>query len=105
MPPPFSRAGKAARVHVIGLHSNGLAERDPMRLAVTAVAEHPGPCTVRLAAVRNPPRGGETVVRLLVERDGRRVLRSLDERCPERTVDAGNEADIRGVMVLVGNTV
>ena len=29
----------------------------------------------------------------------------VDERCPERTVDAGNDPDIRGVVVLVGNTV
>ena len=36
----------------------------------------------RLVAVRDPGRGGETVVRLLVERDGRRLLRALDERCP-----------------------
>ena len=50
-------------------------------------------------------RGGETVVRQLVERDGRRILRAFDERCPERTVDAGNETDIRGVVVFVGNTV
>ena len=46
--------------------------------------------------VGDPARGGETIVRLLVERDG---------RCPERTVDAGNETDIRSVVVLVGNTV
>ena len=59
----------------------------------------------RLIALRDPGRGGETVVRLLSERDGRRLLRALDERCPERTVDAGNETDIRGVVVLVGNTV
>ena len=59
----------------------------------------------RLVAVRDPGRGGETVVRLLVERDGRRLRRALDERCPERNVDAGNETDIRGVVVLVGNTV
>ena len=59
----------------------------------------------RFVAVRDPGRGGETVVRLLIERDGRRVLRALDERCPERTVDAGNETDIRGVVVFVGNTV
>ena len=56
-------------------------------------------------AVRDPARGGETVVRLLVERDGRRTLHALDERVPERTVDAGNEIDIRGVVVFVGNTV
>ena len=37
--------------------------------------------------------------------DGRRTLRALDERCPERTVDAGNETDIRGVVVFVGNEV
>ena len=58
-----------------------------------------------LVAVRDPGRGGETVVRLLVERGGRRTLRALDGRFPERTVDAGNETDIRGVVVLVGNTV
>ena len=44
-----------------------------------------------LVALRDPGRGGETVVRLLIERDGRRILRALDERCPERTVDAGND--------------
>ena len=59
----------------------------------------------RLVAVRDPARGGEIVVRRLVERDGRRTLRALDGRCPERTVDAGNETDIRGVVVFVGNTV
>ena len=59
----------------------------------------------RLVAVRDPARGGETVVRLLVERDGRRTLRALDAHCPERIVDAGNETDIRGVVVLVGNEV
>ncbi len=48
----------------------------------------------RLVAVRDPARGGETVVRLLVERDGRRTLCTLDGLCPERTVDAGNETDI-----------
>ena len=58
-----------------------------------------------LVAVRNPARGGETVVRLLVERDGRRTLRALDERCPERTVDADNDTDIQGVVVLVAHAV
>ena len=47
----------------------------------------------RFVAVRDPERGG------------RRSLRALDARCPERTVDAGNETDIRGVVVFVGNTV
>ena len=46
-----------------------------------------------------------TYSRLLVERDGRRTLCALDERCPEHTVDAGNETDIRGVVVFVGNEV
>ena len=40
-----------------------------------------------------------------IDPDGRRTLRALDERCPERTVDASNETDIRGVVVFVGNTV
>ena len=68
-----------------------------MWLAVTAVAEHSGHCTVRLVAVRDSGRDQETVVRLLIERNPRRTLRALDERWPERTVDAGNETDIRGV--------
>ena len=59
----------------------------------------------RFVAVRDPARGGETVVRQLIERDGRRILRAFDECCPERTVDADNETDIRGVVVFVGNTV
>ena len=59
----------------------------------------------RLVAVRDPERGGETVVRLLVERDGRRILRALDDCCPERIIDSGNETEIRGVVVFVGNTV
>ena len=59
----------------------------------------------RLVAVHDPGRGGETVVRLLVERDGHRALRAFDDRCPERIVDVGNETDIRGVVVFVGNTV
>ena len=59
----------------------------------------------RLVAVRDPARGGEIVVRLLIKRDGRRILRALDERCPESTVDAGNDTDNLGVTVLVGNTV
>jgi len=66
-------------------------------LALTAVAEHPWPCTVRLDAVRDSGRGGQTVVRLHIELDGRRTLRALDKRWPERTVDADNETDIRGV--------
>lgn len=64
-----------------------------MRFAVTPVAEHPGPCIVQLDAVRDPGRGGGTVVRLLIERDGRRLLRALDHRCPERPVDTGNKTD------------
>ena len=52
-----------------------------------------------------PARGGETVVRQLIERAGRRILRAFDEPCPERIVDADNETDIRGVVVFVGNTV
>ena len=46
---------------------------------------------------RPRPRG-ETVVRLLVERNGRQIPRALDERCPERTIDAGNETYRRGVV-------
>ena len=48
---------------------------------------------------------GETVVRQLIERDGHQTLRALDERWPERTIDADNQTDIRGVVVFVGNTV
>ena len=48
---------------------------------------------------------GTTTVRLLVERDGRRVLRALAGHHPERGVDGGNEMDIRGVVVFVGRRV
>ena len=57
----------------------------------------------RLVEVRDTGRGGETVVRFLVERDGRRLLPALVHCCPEHTIDAGNETDIRGVVVLVEN--
>ena len=33
------------------------------------------------------------------------VWSEVRERCPERTVDASNETDIRGVVVFVGSTV
>ena len=77
----------------------GYLANNPHELSMLEEGEH------ALSRCGDPARGGETVVRLLVERDGRRTLRALDERCPERTVDAGNETDIRGVVVFVGNTV
>ena len=46
----------------------------------------------RLVAVRDPDRGGETAVRRLVERDGRRTLRALDERDEAPRVDDGVES-------------
>ena len=56
-----------------------------MRIAEDAIAPR-----VRVGGyVRVDPGRGETVVRLLTERDGRRLMRALDERCPEHTVDAG----------------
>ncbi len=58
-----------------------------------------------LVAVRDPDRGAETVVRRFVEHNGRRTLHTLDARRPARIIDAGNETDIRGVVVCVGNTV
>ena len=58
-----------------------------------------------LVAVCDPALGGGTVVRRLVERDGHRTLCAEDERFSERTVNADNETDIRGVVVFVGNEV
>ena len=58
-----------------------------------------------LVAVRESGCCGETVVRFLVERVGRRILRTLDERCPERTVNASNETDMLDIVVFVGNRV
>ena len=55
--------------------------------------------------MRDPDRGAETVVRRFVEHDGRRTLHTLDAHAPARIIDAGNETDIRGVVVCVGNTV
>jgi len=72
--PPIGRGKRRGVARVVGPHGTALSERDPVRLVITAVAEHPGPCTVRLVAVRDPGRVGETVVTLrLVERDGRRA--------------------------------
>ena len=51
------------------------------------------------------PGAGRTVVRHLIKRDGRWVVRTLDGRCPERTVDTGNETHIQSAVVLVGNMV
>ena len=42
------------------------------------------------------PGAGGTIVRHLIKRDG---------RCPERTVDTGNETDIQSAVVFVGNMV
>ena len=46
-----------------------------------------------------------TTVRLLVEADGRRVLRATRDGYPEIVVDADNEADIRGVAVFAGRAI
>ena len=51
----------------------------------------------RLAGRSHPPVAG-----VVCSRAGRLPL---DGHCPERTVDAGNETDIRGVVVFVGFTV
>ena len=45
----------------------------------------------------------ERAHRQFVYRDWCRGAAVLVERCPERTVDAGNETDIRSVVVFVGN--
>lgn len=58
----------------------------------------------RLVAVRDEAQL-QTSIRLLIERDGQRVLRTLDESCPDRVVDASNETDIQGVVVFVGRRV
>ena len=54
-----------------------------------------------LVAVRDPAGGGETVVRRLVERDGRHTLHTPDARAPARLIDADNATDLRGVVVCV----
>ena len=58
----------------------------------------------RLVAVWDKAQRG-TLIRLLIERDGRRVLRTMDESCPDQTVDSSNETDIQGVVVFVGRRV
>ena len=51
-------------------------------------------------------RGADAVVRrLVVEADGRRVLRAARDGYPEIVVDADNEADIRGVAVFAGRAI
>ena len=39
--------------------------------------------------------GSET----FIERDGSRVLQTLEDRCPERAVGAGNDTNIRDATV------
>ena len=51
-------------------------------------------------------RGADAVVRrLVVEADGRRVLRAARDGYPEIAVDADSEADIRGIAVFAGRAV
>ena len=48
---------------------------------------------------------GESTVRLMVEEDGRRVLRALNPGWPEWTLDHDNETMIQGVVVFAGRGV
>ena len=51
-------------------------------------------------------RGADAVVRrLVVEADGRRVLRAARDGYPEIAVDADSEAGIRGVAVFAGRAI
>ena len=83
----------------IDLRARMRGQRRGRRVAVTP---HP---ILRTPRAAGRPSSGSSSSVTLVERDGCRILRALDERSPERTVDAGNETDIRGVVALVGNTV
>ena len=74
---------------IVRIAENAMASRVRTGDYVWVAPDQPAAYS-RLIAVRDPGRGGETVVRLLVERDRHRTLRALDERCPERTVDASN---------------
>ena len=91
-------AGRPAR------HHNRLWSQRPVDDYVRVDPDEPA-VDGSFVAVRDPGRGGETVVRLLIERGGRRVLRTLDGRCSEHPVETGNETDTQSVVVLVGNTV
>ena len=64
----------------------------------------------RLVSVRDPPvrRGHRREPPRRTRRAShlaRAHLLALNGRCSERTVDASNEVDIRGVVAFVGNTV
>ena len=48
---------------------------------------------------------GATTLRLLVEEDGRRVLRALNPGWPEWILVAGNETMILAVVVFAGHAV
>lgn len=58
-----------------------------------------------LVAVRDPGHDGETATSGSSSSAKGAGSGPRDHRGPERTVDADNEADIRGVVVLVGNAV
>ena len=77
-----------------------LAEGRPVLeiVALTGWQARPSSC----ASPRTPwPRAGGRATTFWVDPDEP----AADGRFPERTVDAGNETDIRGVVVFVGNTV
>ena len=58
----------------------------------------------RFVAIEDPETGGRTA-RLLVEEDGRRVLRVLSGDWPECVLDRDNETMILGVVVFKGSAV
>ena len=55
----------------------------------------------RCVGIEDPDGGGRTA-RLMVERDGRRVLRALDGGRPDIVLDRDNETMILGTVVFRG---
>ena len=90
------------RTFVVRMPDDSMAPRfedgDHVQVDPDGTAE-PG----RFVAVRQD--GSAATVRLLVEEDGRRVLRALSGADPDRVLDADGGNDILGVAVFRGRAV
>ena len=90
-----------ARTFIVRIADDAMAPRVCAGDYVWVDPDEP-PVHDSLVAVSAPWGGEDTVVRRLVQSDGRRTVCALDARCPECAVD---DADIQGVVVYVAQAV
>ena len=90
-----------------GCHRRGRlsARQGLLRLSLTRVAAATTPRPDAVGPLRrhgppSPARSDTMVPGWRFRHDRNGLLRAPDDRCPERTVDAGNKADIQCIMVF-----